>query len=90
MEAAQGAFAYRTRQLSRWGFFFRAQGTELDHLYAEHDIQTWLIEMTRSGFDIRRPRESIRSYFRWYNPTDPTRHRQRGVAALRALVTPES
>ena len=88
MEAAQGAFAYRTRQLSRWGFFFRAQGTELDHLYAEHDIQAWLIEMTRSGFDIRRPRESLRSYFRWYNPTDPTRHRERGVAALRALTSP--
>ena len=26
MEAAQGDHAYRTRQLSRWGFFFRARG----------------------------------------------------------------
>ena len=46
MEAAQGPRAYKTRQLSRWGFFFRAHGTEIDHLYAEYGTLSYLIELT--------------------------------------------
>lgn len=86
MEAAQGAYAYRTRQLSRWGFFFRAQGTEIDHIYGEYETLAYLVEMTRSGFDIRHPLDSRRTYFRWYNPVNPAGHRKRGAAAMRALV----
>lgn len=86
MEAAQGGRAYRTRQLSRWGFFFRAHGTELDHMYAEHGAQSWLFEITRSGADWRRPLHSYRTYFRWYNPTNPRPHSRRAVAALRELI----
>ncbi len=86
MEAAQGAYAYRTRQLSRWGFFFRAQGTELDHIYGEYGTLSYLVELTRSGFDIRHPVSSRKTFFRWYNPTNPEGHRKRGVAAMRALI----
>jgi hypothetical protein len=86
MEAAQGDHAYRTRQLARWGFFFRARGTEVDHLHGEHGITAFLVELTRSGWDPRHPFRSTRDYFRWYNPVRPERHVDRGLAALRVLV----
>lgn len=86
MEKAQGGHAYRTRQLSRWGFFFRAQGTELDHLYGAHGIEAWLIELTRSGLRPHRIATDRTTPFRWYNPAEPRTHVQRGVAALRALA----
>lgn len=86
MEAAQGPGAYRTKELSRWGFFFRANGTEIDHLYGRYGTRSFLVELTRSGFDVRRPRASLREYFRWYNPEDPRRHVERGVAAVQALI----
>ncbi len=90
MEEAQTAHAYRTRQLSRWGFFFRALGTELDHFAAVHGSQSWLIETTRSGWDPRRPFASVRTYFRWYNPRTPSPHSARVVAALRTFLPTES
>jgi hypothetical protein len=86
MERAQGPHAYRTRQLSRWGFFFRANGAEIDHLYGEYGTRAFLIEITRSGFDLRHPIDSVRTYLRWYNPARPTPHVERTVAALKALV----
>jgi hypothetical protein len=86
MEAAQGAFAYRTRQLSRWGFFFRAHGTELDHIYGEYGTLSYLVELTRSGADWKRPLHSWKTHFRWYNPVNPEGNRKRGVAAMRALI----
>lgn len=85
MEDAQGAHAYKTRQLSRWGFFFRAQGTELDHLYGRYETKTFLIELTRSGIKPLRPK-TWKTYFRWYNPEDADPHRALGLAAVRALV----
>ncbi len=85
MEAAQGAGAYKTRQLARWGFFFRALGTELDHLYGEYGTETWLIELTRSGLRPLHPGE-WKTRFRWYNPVRPMRHRELGTDALRALL----
>ncbi len=83
MSSGQGAHAYRVLQLSRWGFFFRAQGSELDHLYGEHGIPTVLMECTRSGLSLFRPRE-WRYYFRWYNPRNPARHLREGRRALAA------
>lgn len=83
MAAAQGRGAYKVLQLSRWGFFFRAQGSELDHLYGEHGIPTVLMECTRSGLSLFRPRE-WRYYFRWYNPRNPARHLREGRRALAA------
>jgi hypothetical protein len=91
MEAAQRDHAYRPRQLGRWGFFFRARGSEIDHLYARYDTLAYLIELTRSGMEPLRIRETRATYFRWYNPVDPTKHVERGVSALRALIrTPVS
>lgn len=85
MEDAQGAHAYKTRQLARWGFFFRAQGTELDHLYGEYGTKAFLIELTRSGMHPLKPK-TWRTYFRWYNPENAERHRALGLQAVRALV----
>ena len=42
-----GTKAYKTRQLSRWAFFFRAQGSEIDHLYGRYGTKPFLIEVTR-------------------------------------------
>ncbi|MEQ1501771.1 MAG: M14 family metallopeptidase [Myxococcota bacterium] len=86
MEAAQGPHAYRTRQLSRWGFFFRANGSEIDHLYGRYGTLGYLIELTRSGFDLAHPADSLRRYVRWYDPEEPRPHVERGVAALQALI----
>jgi hypothetical protein len=85
MSQAQGAHAYKVRQLSRWGFFFRAQGSELDHIYGKYGTKAFLIELTRSGFEPFRP-QTWKEYFRWYNPIEPDRHVDKGVSALRALV----
>lgn len=85
MEAAQGGHAYRTRELSRWGFFFRAHGSEIDHLYGTYGTHSWLIELTRSGLSIAHP-GAWRTYLRWYNPPDPAPHVARGLAALHALL----
>ena len=87
MERTQRAHAYRTRQLSHWGFYFRAQGSELDHAYGRYGTLAYLIELTRSGFDPLHPRRSFETYFRWYNPQRRERHVRKGVAALRALVS---
>lgn len=85
MARAQGAFAYKTRQLSRWGFFFRGLGMEVDHFYAEHGATSFLVELTRSGLDPLRP-ATLRSDFRLYNPLNLDHHVEMGVSALRGLV----
>lgn len=85
MAAGQGAHAYRVLQLSRWGFFFRAQGSEIDHLYGVHGVPAVLVECSRSGLSPLRPRE-WRSFFRRYNPADPGPHVRLGIGALRAGV----
>jgi hypothetical protein len=86
MEAAQGAHPYRTRQLSRWGFFFRARGSELDHMYGEAGATSFLVELTRSGMEPFHP-WTWKNYFRRYNPADPRPHEARGLEAMRALIT---
>lgn len=85
MSEAQGSHAYKVRQLSRWGFFFRAQGSEIDHIYGKYGTLAFLIELTRSGLNPFRP-QTFRQHFRWYNPVRPERHTIRGVRALRSLV----
>jgi hypothetical protein len=84
MQAGMGAHAYRPRQLARWGFFFRGQGMELDHLYGTYGTRSFLVETTRSG--INPLRGDGKSYFRWYNPRDPVPHARRVAGMLRALV----
>jgi hypothetical protein len=85
MSQAQGAHAYKVRQLSRWGFFFRAQGAEIDHIYGKYGTLAFLIELSRSGMNPFRP-YTIRDHFYWYNPPQPARHVQKGQRALQALV----
>jgi carboxypeptidase T len=89
MEAAQGRRAYKTRQLGRWAFVFRALGTELDHIYGTYGTRTFLVELTRSGVNpLLGP--GWRTYFRWYNPQQSAPHIERGVRAMRALVRHEA
>lgn len=85
MSEAQGSHAYKVRQLARWGFFFRAHGSEIDHIYGRYGTLAFLVEITRSGVTPFRPR-SMREYFQWYNPPNPERHTLRTVRALRSLV----
>lgn len=85
MAAGQPGRPYRVMQLCHWIFFFRALGTELDHMYAVHGVDSYLIELTRSGIKPLQP-ETWRDYFRWYNPVDPTPHVADGVGAISALV----
>ncbi len=85
MAQAQGSHAYKTRQLSRWGFFFRAHGSEIDHIYGKYGTLAFLIELTRSGMNPIRPK-TLRNHFRLYNPAQPARHVDKGVSAIRALV----
>lgn len=89
MERAQGTRAYRTRQLGRWGFFFRAHGSEVDHLYGRYGTRAFLIEITRSGMRPLHPK-TWRWGFRTYNPEIERRflkHRDRTVASLLALIS---
>lgn len=86
MERAMGAHACRPMQLGRWGFFFRAQGAELDHLHGRYGATSFLVELTRSGIRPWTPRD-LDTYFRWYNPRNVERHRRKGVAAMRALIS---
>ena len=88
MEGAWGTRAYRTRQLGRWAFFFRAHGAEIDHLYGRYGTRAFLIEVTRSGIQPLHPR-TWKWGFRSYNPRRERRylkHRDRTVQSLHALI----
>ncbi len=85
MQAGMGAHAYKPRQLSRWGFFFRGHGMEIDHLYGKYGTKAFLIETTRTGLSPLRP-EEWESHFRTYNPADPRPHVREVIGALRALA----
>ena len=80
---------YQNKELSRWGFFFRALGTELDHIYAKYGTYSYLIELTHSGIEPLHP-ETWHNHFRWYNPENPTKARAQGFGAMRALVSTAS
>lgn len=85
MAAGQSPGQYTPKQLSHWGFFFRALGSELDHFYGKYGSYTFLIELTHSGIEPFHP-STWRDYFRWYNPRDPADGRSQGLGALRGLV----
>jgi hypothetical protein len=85
MSEAQGAHAYKVRQLSRWGFFFRAHGAEIDHIYGEYGTLSFLIELTRSGLSPTRL-STLKTPFDWYNPARAEPHIEKGVRALRSLI----
>ena len=85
MQRAQDSRAYRVQQLSHWGFFFRALGAEIDHLYGTYDTRAFLIEMTRSGIKPLQP-DTWKDPFRSYNPIAPARHTRIGFQALHAMA----
>ncbi len=86
MEQAQGRHAYRTRQLGRYLFFFRAQGAELDHLYGKFGTKAFLVELTRTGIPLTKPWQWGRLFQR-YNPHDRERHVFQATSAMRALIS---
>lgn len=85
MQDGMSTHAYKPRQLSRWGFFFRGHGMEIDHLYGKYGTLSYLVETTRSGLSPFRPKD-WGTHFRWYNPRDPAPHVKNALGALRALA----
>lgn len=83
MQDAMGAHAYTPKQLSHWAFFFRAQGTEIDHLYGRYGTLAFLVETTRTGIERF---SDFQTYFRWYNPRDPHFHIQQGIRLIRRMA----
>ncbi len=83
MQGAMTHHPYKPRQLSRWGFFFRGHGMEIDHLYGTYGALAFLVETTRSGLTPWRPMD-WGSHFRLYNPRDPAVHVRDGAALIRA------
>jgi len=83
LSAGQGRRAYKVMQLARWGFFFRAQGSEIDHLYGRYGTPAYLVECTRSGIEPLRP-STWTDPFRRYNPRDPAPHVREVARLLRA------
>jgi hypothetical protein len=75
---------YRTMQLCHWIFFFRALGSELDHMYQVHGADSFLIELTRSG--ITANPSTWRDLWRRYNPEPMSPHVEDGVSAILALL----
>ncbi|MBN2800984.1 MAG: hypothetical protein JXX28_17735 [Deltaproteobacteria bacterium] len=84
MSAAQDR-PYNATQLGRWAFFFRALGSEIDHMYGHYGVQAFLIELGPSGLRPWRP-STFRDYFSWYNPVDPRRHVRAGLQATKAMI----
>ena len=85
MQDAQGRRPYRVQQLSHWGFFFRALGAEIDHLYGEYGTLAFLFEMSRTGIEPLHP-DTWFDPFRRYNPRDPQHHARQGFHAMHALI----
>jgi predicted deacylase len=72
IEAAGGvaAIGYRTAQLGRWAFWFRAHGTEIDFLAGEIGAQAYLVEVSRGGIGRWGLRRLCIPFFA-YNPPSP-------------------
>ena len=81
MSEAMPGRPYRAMQLCHWTRTFRALGTQIDHMYAEHQADSFLIEIGDIG--VRHLGEDT---FRWYNPKDPRKDLDKVSAALWALI----
>jgi hypothetical protein len=63
------ATMYRSAQLGRWAFWFRAYGTEID-CFARHGALSFLVEVSRGGFG-QWPTRRMLHPFSIFNPPDP-------------------
>ena len=63
---------------------FRAQGSEIDHLYGRYGIKAFLIELSRTGLSLW-DWDSFKDPFRFYNPVQPQQDIRRGTDMILAL-----
>lgn len=72
IESIGGArsIGYRSGQLGRWAFWFRAFGTEIDFLSTELGAHAYLIEVSRGGIGRWGLRRLLVPFFA-YNPPSP-------------------
>lgn len=85
MLKAQQDGGYIAVQLGQWAGWFQAHGVEIDHFYGKYGAASYIIELSRSGINLF-DWSTVRDFFRWYNPRDPTPHVQDGHDAVRALI----
>jgi hypothetical protein len=63
---------YRAVQCSHWLPGFTIPGMELDYFHDQHGALALLIECSRGGVDLLRPKvQSLLEPFAWYNPPRP-------------------
>lgn len=79
---------YRCAQLGRWARWFRAHGSEIDHLYGDLGTMAFLIEVSRGGLEARSP-STWADPLAWFNPRDPVPDVQNVLLAALALATAE-
>ena len=85
MSSAQANGGYIAVQLGKWAFWFKAHGVEIDHFYRKYGASSFIIELSHSGINLF-DWDTVRDFFRWYNPKDPKPHVQDGHDAVRALI----
>jgi len=85
MLSAQARGGYIAVQLGKWASWFKAHGVEIDHFYGNYGAASFIIELSKSGFKLF-DWDTVRDYFRWYNPIDPEPHIQDGFRAVRGLI----
>ena len=72
---------YRSAQLGRWARWFRARGTEIDHMREHSGALSFLIEVSGGGFGRWGWRKLLDPFY-VFNPPDPARH----VETLRTFL----
>ncbi|MCA9727385.1 MAG: hypothetical protein KC729_06855, partial [Candidatus Eisenbacteria bacterium] len=82
--AAARAPGYRSAQLGRWAWWFRAYGTEIDTL-ADRGALAFLVEISRGGIG-KWPGSRLLDPFCLFNPPDPEPETARLLPALRTLL----
>ena len=85
MLSAQANGGYIAVQLGKWASWFKAHGVEIDHFYGTYGAASYIIELSKSGINLL-DWDTVRDYFRWYNPREPEPHIQDGFRAVRGLI----
>jgi len=85
MIRSQSNGGYITVQLGKWANWFKAHGVEIDHFYGKYGAKSFIIELSHSGINLF-DWDTVRDFFRWYNPIDPAPHVDNGYNAVRGLI----